>query len=63
MRVGAVRIGRLGLGLRITETTVESVPYIAGIETGWGQVLGNLADAVAKSPHTTKAPTKGRSQS
>ncbi|WP_197033597.1 SRPBCC domain-containing protein [Bradyrhizobium sp. URHD0069] len=27
---------RLGLGLRITETTVEAVPYIAGIETGWG---------------------------
>jgi len=25
---------RLRLGLRITETTVEAVPYIAGIETG-----------------------------
>ncbi|WP_163511896.1 metalloregulator ArsR/SmtB family transcription factor [Fodinicola acaciae] len=33
---------RLRLALRITETTVEAVPYIAGIETGWGQVLDNL---------------------
>ncbi|MGW6276632.1 metalloregulator ArsR/SmtB family transcription factor [Kribbella sp. NPDC055071] len=33
---------RLRLELRITETTVEAVPYIAGIETGWGQVLDNL---------------------
>jgi uncharacterized protein YndB with AHSA1/START domain/DNA-binding transcriptional ArsR family regulator len=45
---------RLRLGLRITETTVEAVPYIAGIETGWDQVLGNLADAVEVSQHTTK---------
>jgi uncharacterized protein YndB with AHSA1/START domain/DNA-binding transcriptional ArsR family regulator len=34
---------RLQLNLRITETTVEAVPYIAGIETGWSQVLDNLA--------------------
>ncbi|ANN15621.1 ArsR family transcriptional regulator [Amycolatopsis orientalis] len=34
---------RLRLDLRITETTVEAVPFIAGIETGWGQVLDNLA--------------------
>lgn len=34
---------RLRLGLRITDTTVEAVPFIAGIETGWGQVLDNLA--------------------
>lgn len=34
---------RLRLGLRITETTVGAVPAIAGIETGWGQVLDNLA--------------------
>ncbi|WP_410654275.1 metalloregulator ArsR/SmtB family transcription factor [Amycolatopsis sp. lyj-112] len=34
---------RLRLELRITETTVEAVPFIAGIETGWGQVLDNLA--------------------
>jgi uncharacterized protein YndB with AHSA1/START domain len=34
---------RLRLGLRITDSTVEAVPYVAGIETGWGQVLDNLA--------------------
>ncbi|HXT88277.1 MAG TPA: metalloregulator ArsR/SmtB family transcription factor [Trebonia sp.] len=51
---------RLRLGLRITETTVEAVPYIAGIEPGWEQVLGNLAAAVEVSQHTTKAPTKGK---
>ena len=33
---------RLRLELRITETTVEAVPYIAGIESGWGEVLDNL---------------------
>ena len=37
---------RLRLGLRITETAVAAVPYIAGIETGWGQVLDNLATAL-----------------
>ncbi len=37
---------RLRLEVRLTGTTVEAVPYIAGIETGWGQVLGNLAAAV-----------------
>ena len=37
---------RLQLGLRITETTVAAVPYIAGIEAGWGQVLDNLANAL-----------------
>jgi uncharacterized protein YndB with AHSA1/START domain/DNA-binding transcriptional ArsR family regulator len=51
---------RLRLVLRITETTVEAVPYIAGIETGWDQVLGNLADAVGASQRTTKALTKGK---
>jgi uncharacterized protein YndB with AHSA1/START domain/DNA-binding transcriptional ArsR family regulator len=39
---------RLRLGLRITDTAVEAVPYIAGIETGWGQVLDNLADIITK---------------
>jgi uncharacterized protein YndB with AHSA1/START domain/DNA-binding transcriptional ArsR family regulator len=33
---------RLRLGLRITGTTVESAPIVAGIETGWGQVLDHL---------------------
>lgn len=43
---------RLRLDLSITETTVEAVPYIAGIEAGWGQVLDNLADVVGKPQHT-----------
>jgi uncharacterized protein YndB with AHSA1/START domain/DNA-binding transcriptional ArsR family regulator len=52
---------RLRLGLRITETTVEAVPSIAGIETGWGQVLDNLADALGAFRRTTKAVhTKGK---
>ncbi|SDX29555.1 Uncharacterized conserved protein YndB, AHSA1/START domain [Saccharopolyspora shandongensis] len=46
---------RLRLGLRITETTVEAVPYIAGIETGWGQVLDNFADVVGKSQRAAEA--------
>jgi uncharacterized protein YndB with AHSA1/START domain/DNA-binding transcriptional ArsR family regulator len=37
---------RLRMGLRITETTVEAVPFIAGIETGWGQVLDHLTAAL-----------------
>jgi uncharacterized protein YndB with AHSA1/START domain/DNA-binding transcriptional ArsR family regulator len=54
---------RLRLGLRITATTVEAVLYIAGIETGWGQVLDNLAGAVGESQRTTEAAhtsTKGK---
>ncbi|MFD0364434.1 metalloregulator ArsR/SmtB family transcription factor [Nocardia sp. GCM10030253] len=52
---------RLRLGLAITETTVEAVPYIAGIETGWGQVLDHLADTVGTSTRTTTAAhTKGK---
>ncbi len=46
---------RLRLDLRITETTVEAVPFIAGIETGWGQVLDKLADTVGQ--HSTKEGT------
>jgi len=34
---------QLQLEVGITDTTVEAVPYIAGIKTGWGQVLDNLA--------------------
>lgn len=44
---------RLRLGLTITETTVEAVPYIAGIETGWTQVLDNLATAIGGPGRTT----------
>ncbi|PXY20904.1 metalloregulator ArsR/SmtB family transcription factor [Prauserella muralis] len=51
---------RLRLGLRIAATTVEAVPYIAGIETGWGQVLDNLADVVGRAQRTTMRPTKGK---
>src|SRR3954454_591686 len=44
---------RLRLDLTITETTVEAVPFIAGIETGWGQVLDNLTNLVNR---VTKEP-------
>jgi uncharacterized protein YndB with AHSA1/START domain/DNA-binding transcriptional ArsR family regulator len=37
---------QLRLDLRITETTVEAAPYIAGIGTGWGQVLDNLVATI-----------------
>ena len=36
----------LRLRLHISETTAEALPYIAGIETGWRQVLDNLTQAV-----------------
>jgi uncharacterized protein YndB with AHSA1/START domain/DNA-binding transcriptional ArsR family regulator len=50
---------RLRLGLRITETTVEAVSFIAGIETGWGQVLDNLAEAVqTNAVHTNHTKEK-----
>ncbi|MFE9749452.1 metalloregulator ArsR/SmtB family transcription factor [Saccharothrix saharensis] len=48
---------RLRVDLRITETTVGAVPHIAGIGTGWGQVLDHLAAAVTPT-HTEAAPTK-----
>lgn len=51
---------RLRLGLRITGSTVGAVPYIAGIETGWGQVLDNLAGAIGASQPATGAPTKAK---
>jgi uncharacterized protein YndB with AHSA1/START domain/DNA-binding transcriptional ArsR family regulator len=37
---------RLRLDLRITDTTVGAVPSIAGIETGWQQVLDNLTSEI-----------------
>ena len=49
---------RLRLGLRITNTTVEAMPYIAGIETGWRQVLDNLADRVGAFQRTTQIRPK-----
>ena len=39
---------RLRLGLRITAATVEAVPFVAGIETGWGQVLDHLVDVLSE---------------
>ncbi|MEU4746143.1 metalloregulator ArsR/SmtB family transcription factor [Actinosynnema sp. NPDC023658] len=45
----------LRLDLRITETAVEAVPYIAGIETGWGQVLDNLVHTIGASTSATEA--------
>lgn len=52
---------RLHVDLSITETTVEAVPYVAGIETGWGQVLDNLADAVGRTQRAaTAAPSDDR---
>lgn len=37
---------RLRLGLRIADSTLGAVPYIAGIQTGWQQVLDNLRDTI-----------------
>lgn len=39
---------RLRLGLRITATTVEAAPAVAGIETGWTQVLDRLTEVLAQ---------------
>jgi uncharacterized protein YndB with AHSA1/START domain/DNA-binding transcriptional ArsR family regulator len=51
---------RLRLELRIDETTVDAVTYVAGIETGWNQVLDNLAEVIgeaAASRHTGTSTT------
>ncbi|HEY2059516.1 MAG TPA: metalloregulator ArsR/SmtB family transcription factor [Amycolatopsis sp.] len=45
---------RLRLDLGITETTVDAVPFIAGLETGWGQVLDDLAEALGNTKHTKR---------
>ncbi|WP_067687169.1 metalloregulator ArsR/SmtB family transcription factor [Nocardia jejuensis] len=42
---------RMRLDLTITETTPEAVPFIAGIEIGWGQVLDNLTRIIDTSSH------------
>ncbi|WP_103348087.1 metalloregulator ArsR/SmtB family transcription factor [Amycolatopsis sp. CA-128772] len=39
---------KLRLGLEITATTVDAVPFIAGIEPGWQQVLDHLADVLTE---------------
>lgn len=59
---GAVTL--LHLDLTITDSTVDSAEYIAGIETGWGQVLDNLTheltdtaiNSITDSPSTTPTP-------
>ena len=51
---------RLRLGLRITHTTVEAVPAIAGIDTGWGGVLDHLADALHASLRTSQSTTNAK---
>ncbi|MEV3965746.1 metalloregulator ArsR/SmtB family transcription factor [Nocardia sp. NPDC050193] len=43
---------RLRLGLTLTDTDTEAVPFIAGIETGWQQVLDNLTAAVGGTDTT-----------
>ncbi|PPK69153.1 metalloregulator ArsR/SmtB family transcription factor [Actinokineospora auranticolor] len=40
---------QLRVDLRITDSTVESAPYIAGIGTGWAQVLDQLVHAINAS--------------
>ncbi|MEU5692327.1 metalloregulator ArsR/SmtB family transcription factor [Actinosynnema sp. NPDC020468] len=44
---------RLRLDLRVTGTTVDAAPFVAGIRTGWDQVLDTLADTVraTTAPH------------
>ncbi|GLZ29211.1 ArsR family transcriptional regulator [Lentzea sp. NBRC 105346] len=49
VRLDAVPAGtRLRVDLRITETTTEALPYVAGIATGWGQVLDNLVNTITR---------------
>ncbi|MFD0200472.1 MULTISPECIES: metalloregulator ArsR/SmtB family transcription factor [Saccharothrix] len=53
----------LRLDLRITATTVDAVPFVAGIPTGWNQVLDNLANVVHATRHTTKASNEKEARS
>lgn len=48
---------RLRLDLRIDETTVDAVAYIAGIETGWNQVLDNLAEVIGEGAASRRTAT------
>ncbi|GAA2791890.1 hypothetical protein GCM10020219_073880 [Nonomuraea dietziae] len=38
---------------RITDSTVDSADFVAGIEIGFGQSLDKLAATLAASPHDT----------
>ena len=48
---------RLQVAIGITDSTVNAAPFIAGIETGWGQVLDTLAEAVSAFQSTPQTPT------
>ncbi|MEE4023558.1 metalloregulator ArsR/SmtB family transcription factor [Gordonia sp. PKS22-38] len=50
---------RLRLELSISATETQAAQQIAGIETGWGQVLDNLAAAIRAGDSTTHTDTKG----
>ncbi|WP_199552824.1 metalloregulator ArsR/SmtB family transcription factor [Streptomyces sp. N35] len=50
---------RLRLGLALTGTAVQAAPFIAGIETGWGQVLDRLDEVLASTPRTGREPADG----
>lgn len=51
---------RLRLTVTITDTAVTAVPYIAGIPTGWSQVLDNLTEALAATAPVTSIPTTAK---
>jgi uncharacterized protein YndB with AHSA1/START domain/DNA-binding transcriptional ArsR family regulator len=48
---------------RITDSTVDSADFIAGIEIGFGQSLDKLAAALASSPHDTPTDTSTHTRS
>ena len=48
---------RVQVAIGITDSTVNAAPFIAGIETGWGQVLDTLAEAVSAFQSTPQTPT------
>ncbi|MBC9715020.1 SRPBCC domain-containing protein [Streptomyces sp. TRM66268-LWL] len=43
---------RLRLVLGLSGTAVDAAPFVAGIETGWGQVLDQLERVVGSTPRT-----------
>ncbi|OPC77446.1 ArsR family transcriptional regulator [Embleya scabrispora] len=49
---------RLDVRLRITDSTVESADFIAGIEIGFGQSLDKLAATLAAGAHTPDTDTR-----
>ncbi|HEY1567631.1 MAG TPA: metalloregulator ArsR/SmtB family transcription factor [Solirubrobacteraceae bacterium] len=53
---------RLQLELRISDSTLGAVPFVAGIETGWGQVLDRLTEVVSTFRPTTRTQTKRKEQ-